>query len=54
MALEESDTTELADKSQLETVAPIGDSLPDFASWLPASVQPYWETLAQYPLVGAL
>lgn len=54
MADELPDTTQPVEGSQLETVAPIGDSLPDFASWLPASVQPYWETIAQYPFVGAL
>jgi len=54
MALEESSTTEAADSSQPETVVPIGDSLPDFASWLPESFLPYWDTLAQYPIVSAL
>jgi len=54
MALEAPDTTKTEVKSELETVTPIGNSLPEFASWLPESVQPYWDPLVQYPLVGAL
>ena len=31
----------------------IAEQIPDFADWLPESVQPYWETVAQYPIIGA-
>ncbi len=31
----------------------IADQIPDFADWLPESVQPYWGVIAQYPIIGA-
>lgn len=33
---------------------PLAAALPDFADWLPASLVPWWEAIAQYPLLGAL
>ncbi len=47
----ESGTT---DNSDDISVDPVADKLPDFADWLPESVHPYWETVAQYPVIGAI
>ncbi|MEE9333068.1 MAG: mechanosensitive ion channel family protein [Granulosicoccaceae bacterium] len=32
----------------------VTENLPEFADWLPDAVLPYWNTVAQYPIIGAL
>ncbi len=36
------------------TADPITNRLPDFSDWLPAALQPYWESVNQYPIIGAV
>ncbi|MBT8143278.1 MAG: mechanosensitive ion channel family protein [Gammaproteobacteria bacterium] len=33
---------------------PLAEQIPEFGDWLPEAIRPYWEVVAQYPLVGAL
>ena len=40
--------------NEVEPVASFGDSLPTLASFLPEQIQPYWDVLTQYPLIGAV
>ncbi len=35
-------------------VEPLSDSLPEFSEYVPEALRPYWESISQYPLVGAL
>jgi len=35
-------------------IDPIAENLPTVAEWLPEAVIPYWEVVAQFPLVGAM
>jgi MscS family membrane protein len=35
-------------------VAPISEQLPRFVDWLPDAVLPFWEVVAQFPIVGGL
>jgi len=40
---------------QIETkIDPLANKLPEFVDWLPDSLRPYWDTIAQYPVVGAI
>ncbi|MEO2167996.1 MAG: mechanosensitive ion channel family protein, partial [bacterium] len=32
----------------------LSDSLPTIAAWLPDPVLPFWEAIAEFPLLGAL
>jgi len=32
----------------------ISKNLPEVADWLPEVVLPYWNTIAQYPIIGAI
>lgn len=45
---------EASSSSSELTVAPLTDQLPEFGEWLPDIVKPYWESVAQYPMIGAL
>lgn len=46
----------LSTNSDEENAAPIdlSESLPEFADWIPEFAVPYWEIIAQYPIIGAL
>jgi len=37
-----------------DTATSLRDQLPEFSDWLPAAVKPYWEIIAQYPIIGAV
>ncbi len=36
------------------TLIEVSENLPEFADWLPDALLPYWNTLAQYPILGAV
>lgn len=42
------------DTNGLMADPPITSQIPEFADWLPAFLRPYWDSLAQYPIVGAV
>ena len=35
-------------------IDPIAENLPTVVEWLPEAIVPYWEVVAQFPIVGAL
>ncbi len=35
-------------------IDPIAENLPTLVDWLPETIVPYWEVVAQFPIVGAL
>jgi len=48
-----SDKKEVAEQAA-ESPVVISDNLPEFADWLPEFILPYWNTIAQYPIIGAI
>lgn len=50
----EASATQTGLENESESVASIGDNLPNVASLLPQQFLPYWEVFTQYPLLGAL
>ena len=49
----ESTNTE-SDEPILDSTIDVSGNLPEFADWLPDFVLPYWNAIAQYPVIGAL
>ncbi len=47
-------STQTGTGNEAESIGPVGDSLPTLAGFMPERIQPYWEVLTQYPLVGAV
>jgi MscS family membrane protein len=55
MAEETTAETAAASAEEAEVVIePIAEQLPRIVDWLPDSVLPFWEVIAQYPIVGAV
>jgi len=40
--------------ADIDAPTAVTENLPEFADWLPQSLVPYWNTVAQYPIIGAL
>ncbi len=49
----ESSDTE-SEEAILDSTIDVSDNLPEIADWLPDFALPYWNTIAQYPIIGAL
>lgn len=48
-------TVDSSSAANLETnMNPISEQVPDVAQWVPQALQPLWQTVEQYPLLGAL
>ena len=48
-------TADSSSAADLETnMNPISEQVPDVAQWVPQVLQPLWQTVEQYPLLGAL
>lgn len=43
-----------ADTIDTVTIDPITDKIPEFGDWLPEWIQPHWQTLEAYPIIGAV
>jgi len=52
--MSDSTDTDVADDKTIESSVEISENLPEFADWLPEFVLPYWNTIAQYPIIGAI
>ena len=48
------DTSKNDGNTDSTSIDPIASQLPEFADWLPGTVRPYWDLIADYPLLGAL
>ena len=40
--------------ADINEASAVTENLPEFADWLPDAIVPYWNTVAQYPIIGAL
>ena len=47
-------TTTEPDAAATTDAAPIAEKIPSIVDWLPDAVLPFWEVVAQFPVVGAL
>ncbi len=46
--------SETATDSATNPPMDISENLPEFADWLPEFILPYWNTISQYPIIGAI
>jgi len=50
----DSTDSEVATAASNELQVEVTENLPEIADWLPEFVLPYWNTIAQYPIIGAI
>ncbi len=54
MADTTSATEEAIKPADIDAATAVTENLPEFADWLPDALLPYWNTVSQYPIIGAL
>ncbi len=54
MADTASSTEEAIKPADIDAATAVTENLPEFADWLPDALLPYWNTVSQYPIIGAL
>jgi len=50
----DSSDTNVNENSESGVPIELSQNLPEFADWLPEFALPYWEMIAQYPIIGAI